>query len=188
MDTFYNVRLLGYMVVLVAVSGIMMLAQVPLPTKTTAERNGFDMELRSSAFTNQQSIPVQYTCDGQNVSPPLEINDAPAQAKSLALIVDDPDAPAGNWVHWTVWNIDPQTKMISENSIPPGALEGLTDFGTSGFGGPCPPSGTHRYQFKLYALDTLLSLQPSAKKREMEKAMAGHILDQVTLVGTYSRK
>ncbi len=119
---------------------------------------------------------------------PLGDSPIPAEAKSLVLIVDDPDAPAGDWVHWTVWNISAKTKTIAENSLPENAAEGFTDFGKPGYGGPCPPTGTHRYFFKLYALDTTLALNSSAKKTDIEKAMEGHILEQAELVGLYQRK
>ncbi|MBI4215452.1 MAG: YbhB/YbcL family Raf kinase inhibitor-like protein [Parcubacteria group bacterium] len=145
------------------------------------------MQLSSPAFQHNQYIPSLYTCDGKNMNPPLQISGVPASAKSLALIVDDPDAPRGDWVHWTVWNIDPKTQTIAGNSVPPGAIEGQTDFGKPGYGGPCPPSGIHRYQFKLSALDTLLNLPPSAKKLEIEKAMEGHIIDHAILIGLYQR-
>ena len=146
------------------------------------------MKLSSPVFENNGIIPPKFTCDGEGVNPPLEISDVPAGAKSLALIVDDPDAPAGDWVHWTVWNIKPDTKLVDENSVPPEAIEGITDFGKPGYGGPCPPSGTHRYQFKLYALDISLDLDSGAKKADVEKAMEGHILDQTDLVGLYQRQ
>ena len=146
------------------------------------------MKLESSVFENNGNIPSKYTCDGENVNPPLEISEVPENTKSLVLIVDDPDAPMGTWVHWTVWNISPKTTEISENSVPEGAVEGITDFGKPGYGGPCPPSGTHRYFFKLYALDTTLDLGSSAKAKDIEKAMEGHILDKAELVGLYSRK
>lgn len=160
------------------------------PTITTA------MKLTSSTFSHNQSIPSKYTCDGENVNPPLAIFDVPTNAKSLVLIMDDPDAPAGTWVHWTVWNIDPETKELAENSVPQGTIQGETSFGKSGYGGPCPPastqrgepSGTHRYFFKLYALDTTLSLTTSSTKQDLEKAMTGHILEQTELIGLYSRK
>ncbi len=146
------------------------------------------MKLSSSAFTHDDNIPAKYTCDGENVSPPLEIIGVPPAAKSLALIVSDPDAPAGDWVHWVVFNIPPETKLIAENSVPAGATEGTTSFGKPGWGGPCPPSGVHHYQFKLYALDTELTLSASAKKADIEKEMAQHVLDQTLLVGLYQRK
>jgi Raf kinase inhibitor-like YbhB/YbcL family protein len=145
------------------------------------------MTLLSSAFEYNKKIPSRYTCDGENVSPPLMIGGIPAGAKSLALIVDDPDAPAGTWVHWLVWNIDPQTTEIAEGSVPQGAMEGKTSFGRGGYGGPCPPQGEHRYFFKLYALDTTLALSPKADKAVLEAAMDGHILKKAELVGLYSR-
>ncbi len=147
-----------------------------------------NMKLTSTAFGNNENIPAKFTCEGENINPPLEINEVPAGAKSLVIIVDDPDAPTGDWVHWTVWKIKPDTKGISEDSIPAGAVEGMTDFGEPGYGGPCPPSGTHRYQFKIFALDTLLNLAASAKKQDIETAMEGHILDQAMLVGLYQGK
>ena len=144
-----------------------------------------DMKIESSAFNNNEMIPANYTCDGANINPPLTISGIPAGAQSLVLIVDDPDAPAGTWVHWTVWNIDPATTAISENSVPGGAVEGVTGFGTPGYQGPCPPPGTHHYFFKLYALDTTLSLGTSATAGNIEEAMKGHILDSVELIGLY---
>ena len=147
-----------------------------------------NMKLFSSAFEHNKNIPSQYTCDGANFNPPLQVSEVPANAKSLVLIVDDPDAPAGTWVHWTVWNIDPKTTEIAENSVPQGAIEGMTNFGKTGYGGPCPPSGTHRYFFKLYALDITLDLTPNAGKDNLEQAMQGHVLDSVELIGLYSRK
>ncbi len=147
-----------------------------------------NMRLESTVFQSNQNIPSKYTCDGDDINPPLAISDVPEGAKSLVLIVDDPDAPAGDWVHWTLWNIDPNTSEIAENTVPSGAVEGTTDFGKTGWGGPCPPSGTHHYQFKLYALDTQLSLGSSSKKADIEKGMEGHILDQTLLVGLYQRQ
>lgn len=145
------------------------------------------MKLASPSFEQNGPIPSQYTCDGSNLQPALLIADAPANAVSLALIVDDPDAPSGDFVHWTVWNIPTSTTLLEEGQHPPG-VEGMTGFGRAGWGGPCPPSGTHRYQFKLYALDATLDLDPSAKKSALEAAMQGHILDQALLVGTYARQ
>lgn len=146
------------------------------------------MKITSPAFESNGSIPSQYTCDGQNVSPPLMIGEVPPAAKTLALIVDDPDAPAGDWVHWLVWNIDPKTAEIAEGTVPPGAVQGRTDFGNSRWGGPCPPSGVHHYQFKLYALDATLDLPETATKKDLETAMNTHTLEQFTLVGTYQRR
>lgn len=148
----------------------------------------FDMELTSSAFLNNNRIPQKYTCDGENINPPLTIKNVPDGANSLALIVEDPDAPRGVFVHWTVWNINPATEVIKENSVPEGAIEGMTDFGRKGYGGPCPPSGTHRYFFKLYALDTLLTLDSSATPTNLERTIEGHIIEKTELVGFYSRE
>lgn len=159
------------------------------------------MKISSSAFDFNQTIPSKYTCDGENVNPSLQIADIPENAESLVLIVDDQDAPAGTWTHWTIWNITPHIKDISENSVPNRAswdpdslsvpllaMEGLTDFGKPGYGGPCPPSGTHRYFFKLYALDTILDLPLNVKADDIEKAMTGHILDKAEVIGLYKRQ
>lgn len=144
------------------------------------------MQITSSAFQPNSAIPSKYTCDGANISPQLTIKDIPAAAKSLALIMDDPDAPRGTFVHWVVWNLPPDTKELAEGATVT-APQGTTDFGKKGYGGPCPPSGTHRYFFKFYALDTLLDLAPGASKQDLEKAMQGHTLTQGTLMGTYLR-
>ena len=146
------------------------------------------MKISSSAVSHNQSIPAKYTCDGENINPPLQIVDVSSAAKSLVLISDDPDAPMGTWVHWTAWNISPEIKEIAENSVPIGAVEGMTSFGDKGYGGPCPPSGTHRYFFKLYALDSILDLPTSAKAADIEKAMKGHILDKTEFIGLYKRQ
>lgn len=146
------------------------------------------MEILSPAFLNNGKIPKKYTCDGEGVNPPLEIADVPENAASLALVVDDPDAPvAGGFVHWTLWNISPETKIIPENGIPEGAIQGLTSSNEKGFVGPCPPSGTHRYFFKLYALDTRPDLPAESGRDEIEKEMEGHVLGRAELVGLYQR-
>ncbi len=147
-----------------------------------------NMKITSPAFENNQAIPAKYTCDGENVSPPLGISGVPAGAESLVLIADDPDAPRGTWVHWLLWNIDSSTSEIAEGSVPPGAVEGATSFGKPGWGGPCPPSGTHRYFFKLYALDKKLEFPASADKAQLEQALEGHILERAELVGLYQRR
>jgi hypothetical protein len=148
---------------------------------------GGGLKITSPVFKDSGAIPKQYTCDGKDVNPPLSIEGVPLQTKSLALIVDDPDAPVGTWVHWVVWNIDPMTKEIKENIVPKGAMQGMNDFKRTSYGGPCPPSGTHRYFFKLYALDTVLSISPSTTKIQLEQAMKGHILEQAQIVGLYKR-
>jgi Raf kinase inhibitor-like YbhB/YbcL family protein len=145
------------------------------------------LKIASPAFQNNGFIPSKYTCDGQDISPPLVIEDCPPKTKSLAVICDDPDSMAGIWVHWILWNISPQVKEIKENTVPPGAVEGMNDFKKHTYGGPCPHSGTHRYFFKVYALDKMLDIRPDAQKSDLEKAMKGHILGEGRLVGLYKR-
>ena len=143
------------------------------------------MNLSSTAFSDGEAIPSPFTCTGRDIAPPLSTSDVPGQAKSLSLIMDDPDAPVGTFVHWVVWNIPPDAKELG-HGINKG-VQGMTDFGRIGYGGPCPPSGKHRYYFKLYALDCMLQLSEHAGKRELEQAMKGHILAQAQLMGTYTR-
>ena len=142
------------------------------------------LEIKSSAFKNGESIPVKYTGKGEDISPPLVWSDVPEGTKGFALISDDPDAPMGTWVHWVVYDIAVISK-IEENSIP--GRQGNNDFGRKDYGGPCPPSGTHRYFFKLYALDTQLNLAEGISKEDLEKAMQGHILDKTELIGLYKK-
>jgi hypothetical protein len=146
------------------------------------------MKISSPAFEQNGDIPAEYTCDGKDASPPLEFQGIPEGAKSLALVVDDPDAPMGTWVHWTVWNITPDATGSDMGEVPSGGTEGTTSFGRTGWGGPCPPSGTHRYFFKLYALDTVLNLPATAEAGDLEAAMDGHILDKAGLIGLYNRQ
>ena len=148
---------------------------------------GAKMKITSSAFQEGANIPSKFTCDGSDASPPLQIADVPLGAKSLALIVDDPDAPSGLFTHWMVWNISPQTGAIGEGSTPKG-VQGANDFGKSGYGGPCPPSGTHRYYFKVFAVDRELDLPFDAKRGQLDAAMKGHVLAQGELMGRYSRR
>jgi len=143
------------------------------------------LQISSPAFGTNQVIPAQYTCEGKDINPPLEIAGIPEKARSLVLIVDDPDAPGKTWVHWVVWNI-PITHHINENSIP--GEQGVNDFKCTAWGGPCPPSGTHRYFFKAYALDTLLQLSSTTTKKELEQAMGEHILAFGELIGIYNRQ
>ena len=142
------------------------------------------MKLNSPAFEHQDFIPDEYTCIGSDINPPLQIEDIPGKARTLALIVDDPDAPMGTFVHWVLYDM-PITRSINENSAP--GTQGTNDFQRIGYGGPCPPSGTHRYFFKLYALDSKLDLLPGVKKQELEKSMQGHILDQAQLMGRFAK-
>jgi hypothetical protein len=144
-----------------------------------------ELTVKSSAFTNNGPIPTKYACDGEDVNPPLSIEGIPQGTQSLALTVDDPDAPMGTWDHWVVWNISPSNE-IEENAVP--GVEGTNDFRKHSYGGPCPPSGTHRYFFKLYALDTRLNLSPNSRKKDLEKAMQGHILAKGEIMGRYSRR
>lgn len=144
------------------------------------------MKISSPAFGNNGSIPSVYTCDGENISPPLDLSSVPKDALSLVLVSDDPDAPMGTWTHWVVFNIPPGTKAIPEGTEPKG-MQGITSFRKTGYGGPCPPSGTHRYFFKVYALDAMLSLSPGSTKESVEKAMEGHILAKAELIGRYKR-
>jgi Raf kinase inhibitor-like YbhB/YbcL family protein len=143
------------------------------------------LTITSSAFEPNALIPEVYTCDGDDFNPPLSIAGIPKDTKSLAIIVDDPDAPGKTWVHWVVWNV-PITDTIKENSVP--GEQGFNDFKKIGYGGPCPPSGTHRYFFKVYALDLRLNIGSRTTKRDLEEAMAGHILAHGELMGLYSRK
>lgn len=146
------------------------------------------MVIKSYAFSHNDAIPSAYTCDGEDSSPPLEFSEVPRDAKSLALIVDDPDAPGGTWVHWVVWNIDPEVRKILAQQIPSGAKEGKTSSGGLGYEGPCPPSGTHRYFFKLYALDAMLDLPAATDGAALGRAMEGHILASAECIGVYRRK
>jgi Raf kinase inhibitor-like YbhB/YbcL family protein len=154
----------------------------------TFAAGGAKMKISSSAFQEGGAIPEKFSKNGQNVSPELRIEGAPAEAKSLALIVDDPDAPVGLFTHWLVWNIDPKTTEIAESSAPNGAVQGTNDYPNLGYGGPQPPSATHRYYFKIFALDRMLDLKSGAKRREVDAAMRGHVIGQGELMGRYSKK
>ncbi|MGH7968636.1 MAG: YbhB/YbcL family Raf kinase inhibitor-like protein [Limisphaerales bacterium] len=152
------------------------------------------MQVTSTAFKEGEPIPAKYTCDEKDLSPPLSWMGVPQGAKSLALIVDDPDAPVGTWVHWVLFDAPPETKELPQDLpksqyLPGGAKQGLNDFKRLGYGGPCPPAGKpHRYFFKLYALDAVLGLKPGAAKQEVERSMSGHIIGEGHLMGTYKRK
>ena len=151
---------------------------------TNAEERGVGMKISSPEFEHNGLIPKKFTCQGEDTSPALIIEDIPKETKSLALIVDDPDAPMGMWVHWVVFDI-PLINRLEENSIP--GKQGRNDFGRNNYGGPCPPSGTHRYFFKIYALDKKLNLTEGITKKELEKAMEGRILGQAELIGLYKK-
>jgi Raf kinase inhibitor-like YbhB/YbcL family protein len=145
------------------------------------------MKITTSAFQEGGNIPSKFTCDGGDTSPPLQIAEVPSSAKSLALVVDDPDAPSGLFTHWMVWNISPQNNTIAEGSAPKG-VHGTNDFGKSGYGGPCPPSGTHRYYFKIFALDRELELPAGTKRSQLDAAMKGLVIALGELMASYSRK
>jgi Raf kinase inhibitor-like YbhB/YbcL family protein len=138
----------------------------------------------SPAFKNNMLIPSKYTCDGDDVNPPLTVKGTPEGTKSMSLVVEDPDAPVGLWIHWLVWNIPP-TSTVGEDTVP--GVQGLNTWRRHAYGGPCPPSGTHRYFFKVYALDTNLDLAANSEKKDVEKAVQNHVLAQGELVGLYRR-
>jgi hypothetical protein len=152
------------------------------------------LELTSDAFTNGQAIPAKYSCKGKNISPALTWTEPPAATQSFALIMDDPDAPGGTWVHWVLFNIPVDARALQEdlpitgkNTDPNAIYVGKNSWGDTSYGGPCPPSGTHRYFFKLYALDSTISLLPGATKEQLLREMEGHILAQAELMGTFSK-
>jgi len=167
----------------------------PVAAEPPAQRSSdtkSELKLTSGAFKEGQPIPVQYTCDGVNISPPLEWSGTPKSGRTIAIIADDPDAPAGTWVHWVLYNLPADNIGIIENlpiaeTLKAGGCQGKNDFGKIGYGGPCPPSGTHRYFFKVYAVDGELPLKAGATKTDLEKAMEGHIVAQGQLMGTYQR-
>ena len=182
--------------ILVAVLALLCSCQVPFPgeSPTSTPTGGAPMaiQITSSAFTEGSMIPKQHTCDGKNISPPLVWTGIPDNARSLVLIADDPDAPSGTWVHWVVFNIPATVKELPEGiapveTLPTGGTQGKSSFGKTGYGGPCPPSGTHRYFFKVYALDTELNLRSASTKGDVVKAMDGHVIAQGQLMGTYKR-
>jgi Raf kinase inhibitor-like YbhB/YbcL family protein len=148
---------------------------------------GAKMKISSSSFQGGGNIPSKFTCDGADSNPGLRVEGVPAEAKSLVLIVDDPDAPSGLFTHWLVWNMDPKTSEIAESSAPKG-VQGKNDFGKSGYGGPCPPSGAHRYYFKIFALGNELNLPAGSKRAQLDAAMKGHVIAQGELIGRYSRQ
>ena len=161
-------------------------------TSTPVNENKSGIKLTSKAFNEGQAIPRGYTCDGANVSPPLEWTGVPKSAKTLVIVADDPDAPAGTWVHWVLYNLPYDVIGMVENTPPietlsGGGMQGTNDFQKTGYGGPCPPRGSHRYFFKIYALDSELPLKPGASKADLEPAMEGHIISQGQLIGTYRR-
>lgn len=189
---FKQLIVVGAAVILTLVGGLMIFiktrpAKILPPEPEAISQPTTPMIIATEAFKNQGFIPGKYTCDGLDINPALRFADIPKGTVSLALIVDDPDSPSGDWVHWLVWNIGPDTTIIEENSVPAGASEGVTDFKANQYGGPCPGSGTHHYEFKLYALNTMLALPATAKKADLLTAMTGHIITETKLIGQYSR-
>lgn len=193
-----NIGLAVSLVLLLLLSGVIIyLKWQPQNNEVLPLINNLTMQLTSPIFNEGENIPSRYTCDGKNINPPLNIIDAPEGVESFVLIVDDPDATHGDWVHWLVWNIAPTTVSIGENSVPQGAVQGMTDFKNQSYGGPCPPasperkrgepSGTHRYQFKLYAIDTMLDIDETSTKKDVEKTMENHIISTAMLIGLYAR-
>ncbi len=161
----------------------------PISEKSVDFKNMGNLILKS-VFRDKEFIPEKYSCDGEGINPLLEIRNVPEGAKSLALLMDDPDSPSGVWDHWVVWNIDPKSQYIPEGGLPEGARVGKNTRGKQAYFPPCPMTGNrpHRYFFKLYALDVILDLPDSSTKKEVETAMAGHILEQTSLIGMYQRK
>ena len=168
-------------VLILGLSLIASTARAKIPKEAT-------MNLTSPDFSEGENIPERSTCDGKDISPTLKIDGIPKGAKSLVLIVDDPDAPGGNFTHWLIWNIVPDLTEIIANKLPAHALQGVNDFGKSKYSGPCPPAGVHRYYFRLYALDTTLTLPQTSKRKVVDSAMKGHIVGDATLMGRYARK
>ncbi len=152
------------------------------------EQKQSELKITSPVFENNSDIPRRYACDGKNISPPIEIKNVPPQAKTLALIIDDIDAPRGTYVHWILWNIDPMVKEIKEDGVPEGAVQGTNDFKRHPYRGPCPPSRAHRYVFKVFALDRRLDLSPDSTKTDLEKTIKGHVIAQAQLIGRYKKK
>jgi Raf kinase inhibitor-like YbhB/YbcL family protein len=146
------------------------------------------MKISTRAFSELRPIPERFTADGENVNPPLNISGVPPKAKSLALVVDDPDTPMGAWTHWLVWNIKPATTTVPENTTPPGAIVGRNDALIPKYVGPSPPRGTHRYYFRLYALDQKLNLPPGADRDALDQALQGHVIAKAELLGRYARE
>lgn len=160
---------------------------VLLLTALAAQAEPDGLRISSPDFANGAAIPARFTCGGENVSPTLAIAGVPPAARSLVLIVDDPDAPSGVFTHWVVWNIPPQTKVLPSGKTAGNAIEGTNDFGKGGYSGPCPPSGTHRYFFRLSALDISLNVPPGAARGDIDTAIKGHVIGAAAWMGRYSK-
>ncbi len=184
MKAYILLRLGGLVIIIL----LLLLFFVPSKKKLKVSNFKHMLVIKSPVFKNNEFIPKRYTCDGDNINPPLIFNNVPKETQSLVLIADDPDAPMETWTHWIVWNIDPDIDEIAENSVPSGAVLGTNDFKKLEYGGPCPPSGTHRYFFRLYALNTKLDLGQGESREELEERMRGHIIDEGELMGRYSKQ
>ncbi|NOZ26643.1 MAG: YbhB/YbcL family Raf kinase inhibitor-like protein [Chloroflexi bacterium] len=173
--------------------GLLLVAAACSSPSPTPAADVPSFRLSSRAFEAGQPIPRTYTCDGDDISPPLQWDDPPGDTQSFALIFDDPDAPAGTWVHWVLYNLPADARALAEGipadpELPDGSRHGRNSWDRLGYGGPCPPGGTHRYFFKLYALDAMLDLPPGATKKQLLQAMEGHVLARAELMGTYTRR
>ena len=187
------ILLIVAVLILLAIAGFILIVLLLAPARTEvfstiSSESEATMNLTSPAFTQGQPIPVKFSCKGADLSPAIAWTEPPADTKSFALIMDDPDAPVGNWVHWVLFNIPASARALPEAAtFADGSVQGTTSAHSVGYHGPCPPSGTHRYFFKLYALDTTLNLSSSADKKSVLAAIEGHILAQAELMGTFSK-
>ncbi len=182
-----TILILFLLAVFLSVFIVFTASKKPTPAPKPLITNLLTMQLLSPDFKNNEIIPGKFTCDGLNINPELKIYGIPDNALSLAIILNDPDSVGGDWSHWVMWNIDPKTELIAENSVPAGAFVGKTDFDNNKYGGPCPPSGSHRYVFHLYALDTNLDIPQNSNKADLLKAIEGHLIAETELVGVYSK-
>ncbi len=198
-NSFGRRKFVGYGVSLLTLTGLSLIGCESRGNRASSnqlqssDRGEKTMKLESSAFSHEGMIPTKYTCDGADISPALSWRDVPEGTQSLALICDDPDAPGMTFVHWIIYNLAPDTQQLPEDvpkqeQLDNGALQGQNNFGKVGYGGPCPPGGTHRYFFRLYALDQMLNLEAGVNRDQLDQAMEGHILAQAELMGQYSRK
>lgn len=186
-----SVILIGIFVFFFVVAGLVFFSKISTEEKKLVSKQKISKKalfLASPAFDENGFIPEKYTCDGENINPPFVIKNIPSETKSLAIVVNDPDAPSGNFIHWVIWNINPQESKIQEGILPNGAVEGVNDFGNIGYGGPCPPDGVHHYQFRLFALSKKLSLSRGASKKQFENFARDSIIQSFTLTAKYKRK
>jgi len=182
-----KIGLIVIILIVFACFGVILKKIIQPSNHLTVQQKGGNMKL-TTVFANNEKIPSKYTCDGEDLAPELTISEVPKSSKELVLIVDDPDAPMGTWVHWLLYNIPVQTTKIDNKNLPSGVKQGLNDFKRFDWGGPCPPYGEHRYFFKLYAIDKTLDLEEGATKAKLEAAIKGHIIEEAELIGLYQRK